>query len=43
MIPKDAKELAEINTANGKVILVANNNDYLQGTKNKSLVQKLYF
>ncbi len=35
MIPNDAKELAEINTVNGKVILVANNNDFLQAIKYK--------
>jgi len=33
MIPSDAKELAEINTLIGKIILVANNNDYMQAIK----------
>ena len=35
MIANDAKALAEINTVNGRVILVANNNDYVQVVKFK--------
>lgn len=35
MIPNDAKELAEIDTPNGAVILVANNNDLMQAIKFK--------
>ena len=35
MIPNDAKDIKEINTVNGTVILVANNNDYLQAIKKK--------
>ena len=35
MIPNDAKELAEIDTPNGKIILVANNNDLMQAIKFK--------
>ncbi len=33
MIPNDAKELAEISTVNGRIILVSNNNNYIQAIK----------